>query len=406
MTPTLRLAGDSQRAMPRKLKFTAAALAGVKAPPEGRATVYDTLTPSLALTVTSNGARAFYVIRRIAGRAQRVRLGGPELTIEQARTLATKLNGEVAGGADPAAARRAVRKAETLQTLFDRWWKKHAIPRLAAKTRITDKSRFDTCLADLAGRKLTSITEADARELHAKIGQERGHVSANRAVQLLRRLFNFARIGHQPVSRGAVELFQENSRERFVQPDELPRLFGAMNAEGINPDFRDAFMLGLLTGARRSNVLAMRDEQINLAAATWTIPGTASKNHKPITVALVPDAVKIIRRRMGHASGYIFPGTGRTGHLADPKATWAKIRESAGLHDLTIHDLRRTLGSYMAAGGASLPIIGASLGHRDPSATKIYSRLHLDPVRLSVTAATDAILKAGGARAGRRRRKQ
>ena len=61
-----------------------------------------------------------------------------------------------------------------------------------------------------------------------------------------------------------------------------------------------------------------------------------------------------------------------------------------------MHDLRRTLGSYQAIGGASLPIIGKSLGHGDGSeATAIYARLQLDPVRASVNAAANAILLAG-----------
>jgi integrase len=64
------------------------------------------------------------------------------------------------------------------------------------------------------------------------------------------------------------------------------------------------------------------------------------------------------------------------------------------LSDLRIHDLRRTLGSWQAAGGSSLQIIGKSLGHKLASTTAIYSRLNLDPVRESVGRATDAILAA------------
>jgi integrase len=68
----------------------------------------------------------------------------------------------------------------------------------------------------------------------------------------------------------------------------------------------------------------------------------------------------------------------------------------AGLTDLRIHDLRRTLGSWQAALGASLPIIGKSLGHQSLEATQIYSRLELGPVRQSVERAGQAMLLAGG----------
>lgn len=61
-----------------------------------------------------------------------------------------------------------------------------------------------------------------------------------------------------------------------------------------------------------------------------------------------------------------------------------------------MHDLRRTLGSFEAAAGVSLPIIGKSLGHKSASTTAIYARLDLDPVRAAMTAATTAMLTAGG----------
>jgi hypothetical protein len=61
-----------------------------------------------------------------------------------------------------------------------------------------------------------------------------------------------------------------------------------------------------------------------------------------------------------------------------------------------MHDLRRTLGSWEAATGASLPIIGKTLGHTSLSATQVYARLDLDPVRRAVEVATTAMLTAAG----------
>jgi integrase len=136
----------------------------------------------------------------------------------------------------------------------------------------------------------------------------------------------------------------------------------------------------------------MRMEQINLASATWTIPAQSSKSHKSMTIPLVKPVLDILRRRFGHPSGFIFPSNSASGHLEDPKFAWKKILERAKLTDLRLHDLRRTFGSFQAALGASLPIIGKSLGHHDPAATAIYSRLHLDPIRQSVTSAVGAML--------------
>ena len=67
---------------------------------------------------------------------------------------------------------------------------------------------------------------------------------------------------------------------------------------------------------------------------------------------------------------------------------------------VTLHDLRRTLGSWQARTGASLAIIGKSLNHKSPQATAIYARLDLDPVRQSVNTATAAMLEAAGLKEG------
>jgi integrase len=82
--------------------------------------------------------------------------------------------------------------------------------------------------------------------------------------------------------------------------------------------------------------------------------------------------------------------------MTPPKKRWQALLKRAKVPDLRIHDLRRSLGSWQALGGASLSIIGKSLGHKSPSATAIYARLHLDPVRASLNAATSAMLEAAG----------
>ena len=77
----------------------------------------------------------------------------------------------------------------------------------------------------------------------------------------------------------------------------------------------------------------------------------------------------------------MFPGPGACGHLVEPAKAWQRIRRRANLTDARIHDLRRTLGSWLASAGYSLPLIGKALNHSQPATTAIYARLDLDPVR-------------------------
>jgi integrase len=176
-----------------------------------------------------------------------------------------------------------------------------------------------------------------------------------------------------------------------LQPDELPHFFAAL-ANEPNAAARDFFMISLLTGARKSNTLAMCWRDINFAAATWRIEQT--KNGDTQTIHLPKEAMDILTaRKLVSESPWVFEGSGKSGHLADPKKAWERILTEAGIENLRIHDLRRTLGSYQAATGANGYIIGKSLGHRSQQSTAIYARLNLDPVRESVNKATEAMFK-------------
>jgi integrase len=63
--------------------------------------------------------------------------------------------------------------------------------------------------------------------------------------------------------------------------------------------------------------------------------------------------------------------------------------------DIRLHDIRRTFGSYQAIAGASLQVIGKSLGHKSQQSTQVYARLHNDPIRASVNSATATMLSLG-----------
>ena len=65
--------------------------------------------------------------------------------------------------------------------------------------------------------------------------------------------------------------------------------------------------------------------------------------------------------------------------------------------DLNIHDLRRTLGSWLVRTGASTAINMKALGHKSMQAAAVYQRIaDTDPVREAVGRATSALLAGGG----------
>ena len=119
-----------------------------------------------------------------------------------------------------------------------------------------------------------------------------------------------------------------------------------------------------------------------------------------MTVPLAPPAVKLLKARKKSATGeYVFQSYGRTGHLVEHKTAWRENLKRAKITDLRLHDLCRSLGSWMAITGSSLPVVGKALGHRNTATTAIYARLSIDPVRVGVDAAAGAIMAAANSNA-------
>ncbi len=380
-----------------KLNFTKPVLNSLPLPEHNnkKSYYYDSKTHGLGIRVTSTGYKTFVVYRKVNGKPERINLGRyPDLSIEQARNKAMEINGAIAQGENPNDKRRSERAEITLGGLFHEYMERHS--KLCKKTWKEDEYRFKLHLFHWNDKKISQITKADIQELHAKMGKTR-KVAANHVLALLSIMYNKAVIfglWNKPNPVLGIKKFKVASRDRFLQSEELPRFFEAL-AKEPNETIRDYILLSILTGARRSNLLAMKWEEISLERAEWRIPVT--KNGDPQIVTLSEEAITILKRRKETAnSPYVFPGNGRTGHLMEPKKGWWRILNNTGIKNLWIHDLRRTLGSWQAKTGASLTIIGKSLNHKSPQTTAIYARLDLDPVRASVDRATDAILTAAG----------
>ncbi|KQI70459.1 recombinase XerD [Loktanella sp. 5RATIMAR09] len=374
-----------------EINFTKAALTAAGAAAKGkRDYYYDAREKGLVLAVTPAGGKSFYLYKRIDGRPERLLLGKfPDLTVENARKLAASAKGEIAMGENPQKAKRSIRDEMTFGALFKEYLEKHS--KVHKRSWAYDEREVNKFLKHWFKRKIFSIEKAEVERLHAKVGKDNGLYQANRLLERIRSIFNKAiDWGWGGVNPAAgIKKFREKSRDRFLQPEELPRFFEAL-ANEPNEAARDFFMISLLAGARKSNTLAMRWDEIDFHRATWRIALT--KNDDPQIVHLSPQAMEILKERKLHSlSPWVFPGGGASGHLADPKKAWMRILKEAGIADLRIHDLRRTLGSWQAATGANSYIIGKSLGHRSQQSTAVYARLNLDPVRESVNKATDAM---------------
>lgn len=359
-------------------------------------TYHDTTQAGLKLLVRPGGTKTFVLYRKINGKPERIKLGRfPQTTIEQARKKIDLLNAKIAENINPNQEKRSFKEEVTLEEIFAQYMERHA--KLHKKSWEEDEAQFNRYLTRWANKKLSAITKVDIQKLHIAVGDKNGTYAANRLLALLHGLFNKAREWGWEHDNPAqyVKKFREKSRERFLQSEELPLFFQAVSEES-NDIARDYILISLLTGARKSNVLAMQWNEISLENGTWQIPDT--KNNSSHLIPLLDEAINILQNRKAaneSNSPWVFPGTGATGHLMEPKKAWKRILDKANIENLRLHDLRRSLGSWQAATGASLSIIGKTLAHKSVNATAIYARLNIDPVREAMDKATQAIFKAG-----------
>jgi len=378
-----------------RLNFTKKTIDAIPLPSTAgkRLYFYDTQIQGLELMVTHQGAKSFKVYRKLREIPIRVSIGKyPQMSIEEARRKAQKVIIEIIGGKNPNEEKKKLRAETTFGEMFSSYMERYNKP--LKKSWRYDEREVNKFLPHWFKRKLSSITKQEVQNLHEKIRAENGLYQANRLLERIKAIYNKALEwgwnGINPAQ--GVKKYKEKSRERFLHPDEFPRFFESLEAEP-NDIVRDYILVSLLTGVRKSNVLAMRWEDINFERQEWLIPET--KNGEPLRIPLISKVIDVLKSRLqkyGQAE-WVFESTGKTGHLIEPKSGWKRILERAGIKDLRLHDLRRTVGSWQAATGANSFIIGSTLGHKDQKSTAVYARLNIDPIRLSLEKATEAMFQ-------------
>jgi integrase len=172
--------------------------------------------------------------------------------------------------------------------------------------------------------------------------------------------------------------------------DQVRSLLVAISSSEVceRKDLRDPVIMLAATGFRRSELLALRPEDIDLDAKVATVSGSVvrlkgvglvrqdtTKGGGSRSVALPQFAVDALTRRMveqrPNQAGVIFPSS--TGTLRDPDnfgKQWREVRESLGLPDVSSHSFRKTVATLIDDSGLSARIGADQLGHARPSMTQ------------------------------------
>lgn len=390
-----------------RLSFTKSRIEKLLPPGQGRVVYHDEQQRNLILRVSSNGSKVFYVRRKVKSISERVQIGRfPELSVEQARKMAASILNDIAIGNNPKEVARKQKGEPTLGELHQLYMEGHARQQCV---RLHDMQKdFERYVGDWSDKKYTQIRRIEVQARVNHVRDKNGPGAANHLIILMRAVFNWhlrneTITGDNPWA--GIKQYKIQSRERFLRPEELVRFFDAL-ALVNDQTIHDYVLISLYTGARRANVLAMRWDQIDFDLAIWRIPLT--KNKESHFVPLTDAAIAVLSERKGETtSQWVFPGKNPENHLVEPKRAWYSLLKKADIEDLRIHDLRRTLASYMAINNHNLPIIAKTLGHKSIAATQIYAKLVSDPVRQAMESAQSnmhSILKSRSAKGSVARR--
>lgn len=382
------------------MKLTKTVVEGLAYIGKGKTACYqwDDQLPGFGVRVYPSGRRAFVLTYRANGRRRFLTIGTyGRVTVDEARRIAKGYAGDVARGADPQAQKAQAAQAGTVGELCKAFMERHAKPKL--KTwREYERHLNRHVIPRWGGIKAHAVTTGDVAALHASLGK-RAPYEANRLLAILSKLFNlgahwgYLPAGAQNPAKG-IDRFQEHSRDRWVRHDELPGLAQAINQEA-NESARAGLWLYLLTGARKSELLNARWDAVDWRRAELRLADTkAGRVHY---IPLAPAALALLER-LPRAEGnpYILPGRNPGRPLVNISKPWGRVRAAAGVEDVRLHDLRRTVGSWLAQAGNSLHLIGKVLDHSNPSTTAIYARFGEDQARVALERHADRLLGVAG----------
>jgi integrase len=361
--------------------------------------------------VTANGVRSYtldYTTK--AGRQRRLTIGlTAHWKTTDARAEAKRLRQMVDQGGDPLGDIEDARAAPTMADLFDRFEKEH-LPRLRPHSASEYRYLLANYIQPHFGQqtKVAAVSHDDVQRLHDKISKAglRGNpapYAANRTLAILSKMFSLSVRWNMRADNPAkgTERNKEYQRRRYLKPEELARLVEALAAHP-NQQAANAIRLLLLTGARRGEVLSMQWNDIDLGEGLWSkLPSsTKQKEHHEVPLSaparqLLADIEKALIAKHRQLPEYVFPGGGQYAHVMEIKRAWRAICKAAGITDLRVHDLRHSYASELVSGGASLPLIGALLGHSNPNTTNRYSHLYIDPLRAATERVGATIVNAG-----------
>lgn len=250
-----------------------------------------------------------------------------------------------------------------------------------------DERRIKKLILRYGQIRIDEITTIELARLYREIAANGRTFEANRTLETIHRIYEVAKNWDVwPLDRknpaSGIKKHREESRERFVSEEELPILWEAFDhlKHNFMPTY---FKLLILTGLRRNTLRCLQWSDIDLEKGVIYVRKEIDKMRKAQTIPLSDQALQLISE-LDRKDPWLFwskeknqYGSIHGAHMSYSQVGeyWEKVKLISGMHDLRIHDLRRTTGSYLGQAGVNQELIGKALNHTPGSkATAIYTR--------------------------------
>jgi integrase len=265
---------------------------------------------------------------------------------------------------------------------------RHVQP-LIGKQFVTDLKKSDVArmLKDITD----GLTAGDFKTRRQGLARVRGGAgSAGRVLTTLRAMLNWAIAQDILVINPArgLSLPKAPPMERFLSEEEATHLFATLaNGElsgAVNPQHANLIRLLLLTGARKSELMGLRWDELDLARNRIVLPPSRTKagsHNGNRRIPLNAAAKSIVQSMASTRSEFVFPAD-RTDlkHMTGIQKTWKRVCEAAALGNMRLHDLRHSFASFAIANGENIVVIAAALGHATTRMTERYLHLRDDDI--------------------------
>lgn len=329
--------------------------------------------PGLYLEVRQSGRRTWFGYLYIDFRQIRRKLGpADDMNYSEAKNAFDSWIGSLKG---------VPKKPQTSNRLsvgdcFVKYYEKHlAIETTRPRDYLNSFARYWPSISEIQVRDLDS--EA-VKDWLAMLAVEFGKETANKQLTILKACIRWS--AHE-IDRSLKTLADPfDGVKRFKSKPEKRHLKRGHEEESFTKHIglkttatARAIEILFLTGQRKSNVLSMRWQDLDLESNSWTIPAKDHKTGRAVTVALSKKAVDLLRS-LDKNDHHVFPSArSASGHLENINHFWFRVRDEAGINHLTIHDLRHTLGTWLGQGGHSAFVIQKALGHANVCTTERYT---------------------------------